>query len=85
MENILDTAPLTVDRTGLKKGTLKGEVAVVTGGASNIGLGITRSLAWLGANVVIADVNPETGYATERLIDKENEPGTALFVATDVS
>ena len=85
MENILDTAPLTVDRAGLNKEALKGEVAVVTGGASNIGLGIARSLAWLGANVVIADINPETGYATEKLMDKENKPGTALFVATDVS
>ena len=85
MDNLLDLAPLTVDRTGLKRDALKGEVAVVTGGASNIGLGIARSLAWLGAKVVIADINPETGYATERLIDTENEPGTALFVATDVS
>ncbi len=85
MDDILDTAPLTVDRTGLKRDALKGEVAVVTGGASNIGLGIARSLAWLGARVVIADINPETGYATEKLIDKENGPGTALFVVTDVS
>lgn len=85
MEKILNVAPLTMDRTGLKRDALKGDVAVVTGGGSNIGMGVARSLAWLGANVVIADVNPETGYAAEKLINKENEPGTALFVVTDVS
>jgi NAD(P)-dependent dehydrogenase (short-subunit alcohol dehydrogenase family) len=60
-------------------------VAVVTGGGSNIGLGISRSLAWLGVKIVIADINPETGYAAELLINKENGPDSALFVETDVS
>lgn len=85
MDNILNVEPLTMDKTGLKKDALKGEVAVVTGGGSNIGLGVARSLAWLGAKVVIVDINPETGYAAEELINSENEPDTALFVTTDVA
>jgi NAD(P)-dependent dehydrogenase (short-subunit alcohol dehydrogenase family) len=85
MENILNVEPLSMDKTGLKKDSLKGDVAVVTGGASNIGLGTARSLAWLGVKVVIVDVNPETGIAAEELINKENGPDSALFVATDVS
>ena len=35
---------------------LKDKVAVVTGGASGIGLGIGRALAVEGAHVVVADV-----------------------------
>jgi len=85
MDNTLNIAPLTVDKTGLKRDALKGDVAVVTGGTSNIGLGVARSLAWLGAKVVIAARNPETGNAAEKLINSENEPDTALFVSTDVS
>jgi NAD(P)-dependent dehydrogenase (short-subunit alcohol dehydrogenase family) len=85
MEKILDIKPLMMDKSGLKKDFLKGEVAVVTGGGSNIGLGIARSLAWAGCKVVIADINPETGYAAEEAINSENTPGTALFVMTDVS
>jgi len=85
MENKLDVAPLSMDRTGLKKGALAGEVAVVTGGTSNIGLATARCLAWLGAKLVIAARNPERGAATVALLDKENGPGTALFVSTDVS
>jgi NAD(P)-dependent dehydrogenase (short-subunit alcohol dehydrogenase family) len=76
---------LVMDKTNLKKNALAGDVAVVTGGAGNVGLGVARSLAWLGAKVVIADVTEEAGKTAEELINKENEPGTALFVVTDVS
>jgi NAD(P)-dependent dehydrogenase (short-subunit alcohol dehydrogenase family) len=85
MQDILDTAPLVMDKTGLGRKTLVGEVAVVTGGTSNIGLATARSLAWLGAKVVIAARNPEKGRAAAELIDSETQPGTALFVSTDVS
>ena len=85
MDKILDAGPLAMHKTNLKKNTLAGEVVVITGGAGNVGLGTARSLAWLGAKVVIADVTPEPGKAAEELINRENEPRTALFVLTDVS
>ncbi len=85
MKEKLRIAPLSMEKTGLKKDALAGEVAVVTGGAGNVGVGIARSLAWLGAKVVIADVIPEEGKYVAELIDRENKPGTALFVNTDVS
>jgi NAD(P)-dependent dehydrogenase (short-subunit alcohol dehydrogenase family) len=85
MEVKLDTAPLAMQKSGLKKDTFAGEVAVVTGGTSNIGLGAARSLAWAGAKVVILARNPDKGKAAQQLIDSENKPGTALFISTDVS
>ncbi|OGN99342.1 MAG: hypothetical protein A2Y58_02960 [Chloroflexi bacterium RBG_13_51_52] len=85
MDNILDTAPLTMDKTGLQKNALKGDVAVVTGGAGTIGLGVARSLAWAGANIVIAGRNEQNGKAAEDIINRENKPGTALFIRTDVA
>lgn len=85
MDRFEGTRPLSMDKTKLGKDSLAGEVAVVTGGAGNVGLGVARSLAWLGCKVVIPDVTPEAGKAAEELIDKENKPGTALFVETDVS
>ncbi len=85
MYNIPNIGPLSMDKTHLKKDALAGEVAVVTGGAGNIGLGVARSLAWLGTKIVIADVTEEPGKAAEELINSENKPGTALFVKTDVS
>lgn len=39
---------------------LQGKTAIVTGGAVGIGAGITYRLAEAGANVVIADIHPDT-------------------------
>jgi NAD(P)-dependent dehydrogenase (short-subunit alcohol dehydrogenase family) len=85
MNERLRIGPLSMDKTGLKKNALSGEVAVVTGAAGNVGLGVARSLAWLGAKVVIVDVIDDAGKYIEELIDRENEKGTALYVNTDVS
>lgn len=85
MDKFEGIRPLSMDKTKLPKGSMAGEVAVITGGAGNVGLGVARSLAWLGCKVVIPDVTPEAGKAAQELIDKENGPGTALFVETDVS
>src|ERR1035437_1932974 len=85
MNNSVNVRPLTVEKTGMKRGTLDGEVAVVTGGGSNIGLGTARSLAWLGAKVVIAQRSEQKGSEAAELINRENKPGTAVFIQTDVT
>jgi 3-oxoacyl-[acyl-carrier protein] reductase len=57
---------------------LAGKSAVVTGGASGIGLACVRALAGEGASVVLADVNEEAGArAAEEL--------AAHYVAADVA
>ncbi len=82
---ILNIEPIDLEYAGLKKDALKGEVAVVTGGASNVGLGYARAISWAGAKVVIADMNPEAGLETERVINAENGVDTALFVKTNIT
>ncbi|WP_436494402.1 3-oxoacyl-ACP reductase [Actinokineospora sp. HUAS TT18] len=57
---------------------LDGRVAVVTGGASGIGLASVRRLAAEGAHVVVADVDPDTGKAAADEVD-------GLFVRADVT
>jgi NAD(P)-dependent dehydrogenase (short-subunit alcohol dehydrogenase family) len=61
----------------------KGKVAIVTGGASGIGLATARLLAVNGARLVIADIDSEAGAAAVREIEANG--GEARFVRTDVT
>ncbi len=55
-----------------------GRTAVITGGASGIGLATARRLAAEGARVVVADIDGDAGQAAATEVD-------GLFVRTDVT
>ena len=63
----------------------KGKVAVITGGASGIGLATAKLLAANGARIVIADLQQEAGDAAAREIEARLGRGKARFVRTDVT
>ncbi|HLX88966.1 MAG TPA: SDR family NAD(P)-dependent oxidoreductase, partial [Acidimicrobiales bacterium] len=61
---------------------LRGNVAVVTGGAAGIGRGIVHALLEEGARVVVADVE---GAVLDRAVDELGKLGEVRGVRTDVS
>jgi len=61
----------------------KGKVAIITGGASGIGLAAAKLLAADGARLVIADIESDAGAAAVREIEANG--GQARFVRTDVT
>jgi len=85
VETFLEIDPIDLSNTCLKKDSLKGEVAVITGSTSNVGLGYARAIAWASGKVVICGTNERAGAEVERVINAENAPGTALFVKCDVT
>ena len=64
---------------------LNNKIAIVTGGAQGFGAGIAEVLFSLNLNVVIADLNEETGNSFASRLTSKKTPNKAIFVKTDVS
>jgi rhamnose utilization protein RhaD (predicted bifunctional aldolase and dehydrogenase)/NAD(P)-dependent dehydrogenase (short-subunit alcohol dehydrogenase family) len=64
---------------------LSSKIAIVTGGAQGFGAGIAEALFSLNVNVVIADLNEETGNSFASRLSSKKKPNRAIFVKTDVS
>ena len=64
---------------------LDGKVAVVTGGASGMGLASARRFLAEGARVVIADFNGETGEAAVSDAESAGFGRAVSFIRTDVA
>lgn len=61
---------------------LNGKIALITGAGQGIGLAIAHTLAGAGADIVIAEINPEIGAKAVKEIESLGRK--AVFVATDV-
>lgn len=76
---------MLISKGTLTQETLKGEIAVVTGAGQGIGYEAAKALVWLGAKVVIAEIDEKKGSAAEENINREFGVGKALFVKTDMA
>ena len=75
---------MLIEKAGLNRNSLKDEVAIITGAGRGIGYEATKALVWLGAKVVIAEINQENGKTAEENINRDLEEKKALFIRTDV-
>ena len=73
-----------ISQLGLNPDVLLGETVIVTGAGGGIGYEAARALLWLGANVVIAEINQQNGRMAEVTLEKEFGKERVLFVTTDV-
>ncbi|MBN1876156.1 MAG: glucose 1-dehydrogenase [Anaerolineae bacterium] len=66
----------------LEKFSLANQVAIVTGGGQGLGKVFCHAFAEAGADIVVAEINPETGPTTAAEIEAMGR--RALFIPTDV-
>ncbi|HEX2968873.1 MAG TPA: SDR family NAD(P)-dependent oxidoreductase [Bacteroidales bacterium] len=74
-----------VANTGRETGKLKNRIAVVTGGAQGFGAGIAEALFNHKMNVIVADMNEETGNKFISGLSAVKSQNKVVFVKTDVS
>ncbi len=75
---------LVISQLGLKPGSLSGEVVIVTGAGGGIGYEAARALLWLGASVVIAEINHAIGASAAEHLSAEFDPQRVSFINIDV-
>jgi NAD(P)-dependent dehydrogenase (short-subunit alcohol dehydrogenase family) len=75
---------LIISHLGLKRDDLHGETIIVTGGGGGIGYEAAHALLWLGANVIIAEINETIGKHAAEVLSEEFDPESVCFVRTDV-
>jgi NAD(P)-dependent dehydrogenase (short-subunit alcohol dehydrogenase family) len=76
--------PMVISTGRLTRQSLAGKVVVVTGAGGGIGFEAARSLAWLGAFVVIAEIDKKIGSAAADQLNAEFGSGVCVFIQTDV-
>jgi NAD(P)-dependent dehydrogenase (short-subunit alcohol dehydrogenase family)/rhamnose utilization protein RhaD (predicted bifunctional aldolase and dehydrogenase) len=74
-----------VSMNSSQENKMNNKVAIITGGAQGFGAGIAKELFRLQVNVVIADLNEETGEKYVADLQNAKSPNKAVFVKTDVS
>ena len=70
---------------GASAGRVEGKTIIVTGAAQGFGEGIARELIKEGANIVVADLNEETGVKTAEAFNALCKNNRAIFVKTNVA
>ena len=76
---------MLIEKGSLSRDTLAGKVVIVTGAGRGIGFEAAKTLDWLGANVVIAEIDEENGKKAQETINREFGAEKTVFVKTDVS
>ena len=70
---------------GGRDARLTNKVAIVTGGAQGFGRGIVEGLLAEGCDVVVADMNQETGEQTVRELSKDLKGNDVMFVRANIT
>jgi rhamnose utilization protein RhaD (predicted bifunctional aldolase and dehydrogenase)/NAD(P)-dependent dehydrogenase (short-subunit alcohol dehydrogenase family) len=74
-----------ISKGSASRGLVEQRISIVTGGAQGFGAGIAETLVSDRANVVIADLNDETGLSTTQVLNGKTQKNETVYFHTDVS
>lgn len=75
---------MLIEKANVSRDCLNGKTILLTGGGGGIGYETAKALAWMGANVVIAEIDREKGHAAEQEINALLQSDRVLFYAIDL-
>ncbi len=76
---------MLIENSSLSRTTLFGKTVLLTGAGGGIGYEAARALAWLGAKVIIADIDRTKGENAEHKINQETGAIQAIYYEIDLS
>jgi rhamnose utilization protein RhaD (predicted bifunctional aldolase and dehydrogenase)/NAD(P)-dependent dehydrogenase (short-subunit alcohol dehydrogenase family) len=74
-----------ISQAGGPGNKLNNKIAIITGGAQGFGAGIAEALHKLNLNIVVADLNEETGASFVSRLNSGKSSNRAVFLKADVS
>lgn len=75
---------MLIEKSNLERNCLNGKTVLLTGGGGGIGYETARSLAYLGANVIIAEIDQKKGNFAQDSINKEIGSEKVWFYQSDI-
>jgi NAD(P)-dependent dehydrogenase (short-subunit alcohol dehydrogenase family) len=76
---------MILEKNNYDRHALQNKVVLITGGGGGIGVEASRAFAYMGAHVIIAEIDAERGKQAQKLINKQNLNGMADFFQIDIT
>lgn len=76
---------MILEKNNYDQHALLNKTVLITGGGGGIGLEASRAFAYMGAKVIIAEIDADRGKQAQELISKENLNGSVDFFHIDIS
>ncbi len=76
---------MILEKNNYDKNALQNKIVLITGGGGGIGIEASRAFAYMGAHVIIAEIDADRGKQAQKLINEDNLNGTVDFYQIDIT
>ncbi len=76
---------MILEKNNYDRHALQDKVVLITGGGGGIGVEASRAFAYMGAHVIIAEIDADRGTQAQKRINEQNLNGTVDFFQIDIT